>query len=297
MSFRHGLPMIEGSLRKGSSSCLSVESGAEMVVVGTAESRRLRLQTSPGRIAAVANGYSAHVAVAVVGVPGLVVGRALVRWPRAVVAPVLTDEDGSPFCDAVLGQDLFNSFVVEVDYPARRLRVHDPRDWSAPDDALVLAADWRSYGVVVPVTLELPGGRRIDGRFLVDTGAGDRAAIYSTTRFARRMGLADAGAGIQRRPRGDDPRGAELRLDGVTAELGGLRLPRLSLSFDETGRGVFSDSVTRDDGVIGYDLLRHFNVVFEPKYRRLLLVTPFARRGHPLPADGVFVAAAAAPPR
>lgn len=290
MTFRHGVPMIQGSLRPGSTSCLAVGSGAQIVVVGTAESRRLRLRSATERFAAVSSASSYRTAVSGVGVPRVAVGRALLPWTTAAVASILVDDDGSPYCDAVLGLDLFRSFVVEVDYPAKRLRVHEAREWSDPRDAIELDADWLPMGVRVPITLELPDGRRIDGRFLVDTGADDHAAIYPTTRFARRMGLTDGAAGARRRARADDPRGAEVRLDGVAAELGGLRLPHLALSFDEHGHGALGDAETRIDGVIGSEVLRHFDVVFDPRDRRLLLVTPFARRIRETPANGVFVA-------
>ncbi len=290
MTFHHGLPMIEGSLRRGSTSCLVVDTGAQIVLVGTAESRRLRLRSSPTRFAAVSSSSSYRTAIAGIGVPGLLVGRAWVPFPQAAAAPILVDVDGTPYCDAVLGLDLFRSFVVEVDYPAKRLRVHDARDWSVPNDAIALDADWLPMGVRVPITLDLPDGRRIDGRFLVDTGADDHAAIYPTTRFARRMGLADSTAGARQHSRGGDPRGAEVRLDDVAAEFAGLRLPHLALSFDEHGHGALGDAETRIDGVVGYGVLRHFNVVFDPRGRRLLLVTPFARTLRTPAVNGVFVA-------
>jgi hypothetical protein len=70
----------------------------------------------------------------------------------------------------VIGADLFRRFVVEIDPAARRVRLHEPAAWSAPQGAAAVPIDFRAGHPFVETRITLPDGRAIVGPMNVDTG-------------------------------------------------------------------------------------------------------------------------------
>lgn len=70
----------------------------------------------------------------------------------------------------VIGADLFRRFVVEIDPAARRVRIHDPKSWRAPEGAASLPLTFRGGHPFVETRVALADGRRVDIPMNVDTG-------------------------------------------------------------------------------------------------------------------------------
>jgi hypothetical protein len=180
----------------------------------------------------------------------------------------------------LVGYDLASHFVVNIDYAAGRFRFFDPEQYryrgarSGVRYSII-------YGglMVVPATLTLANGDTIRGRFVVDTGV--RNALTLNHPFAEKNRLATrlpagpegtVGYGLGGDTRGRVTRAKSLRIGALT-----FGEPVTILSLDKSGVLASGDF----DGIIGGDLLRRCNVIFDHPNQRMILepndafATPF----------------------
>lgn len=92
----------------------------------------------------------------------------------AVVVPLKTMPCQDKFAEVnfggVIGEDLFRQFVVEIDPAAKRVRLHDPRTWAAPDAATAVPLAFRSGHPFVETRVTLADGQVVDSRMNLDIG-------------------------------------------------------------------------------------------------------------------------------
>lgn len=172
--------------------------------------------------------------------------------------------------DGVLGYELFRNFVVEIDYATYRVNLYD-----------ALSYQYRGAGERLPISVEdgkpfvsaqvsLPDGRALEGRFLVDTGAGSIAAAF-TAPFVERHKLLEAVPETRVEPAAKGMGGpVRLRLGRVPS----LRLGKLAAS--NVVVGFFQDSAgfgasTHTDGLVGGELLRRCKLIFDYPHGQLFL--------------------------
>jgi len=180
----------------------------------------------------------------------------------------------------LVGYDLACRFVVNIDYAAGRFRFFDPAHWSYRGKG-ASAPYSLIYGglMLVPATITLPAGDSLTGRFLVDTGV--RNCLTINRPFAEKHRLASrlpagpegaVGYGLGGETRGRVTRAPALRVGALQ-----FRQPVLVLSLDKSGALASPDF----DGIIGGDLLRRCNVIFDHPRQRMILepseafATPF----------------------
>ena len=191
--------------------------------------------------------------------------------------------------DGLLGAPFFERFVVEIDYINRRVQFHEPAKFQYADPAEPIPLEIERGNVFISANLVLPNGKRVAGKFLVDTGW--RVALSLTAPVVREHKLvvmtntivATTGVGIG---------------GPVTHPIG-------RISALEIGRHVIKNPVTdfsnatggilaQGDftGIIGAEVLRRFNVVIDYPQKRLLL-QPNANFDQPYDFDmaGLYVAA------
>jgi PDZ domain/Aspartyl protease len=165
----------------------------------------------------------------------------------------------------LLGHDVLHRFVVEIDYPTRRVRLFDATSYR-----------YRGPGAAVPFTpdadlpllrakIKVRGRRAIPARLLLDTGASGLCLIL-TAPFVEQHGLASVVPAIAA------PIGTGLvgELHGTIVRLQQLELGRLRVASPTTGLGGENKGFlgrTDIDGVIG-------NAVFEGSR----LIVDYARR-------------------
>ncbi|HEY6159368.1 MAG TPA: PDZ domain-containing protein [Gemmatimonadales bacterium] len=165
----------------------------------------------------------------------------------------------------LLGHDVLHRFVVEIDYPTRRVRLFDATSYR-----------YRGPGAAVPFTpdadlpllrakIKVRGRRAIPARLLLDTGASGLCLIL-TAPFVEQHGLASVVPAIEA------PIGTGLvgELHGTIVRLQELELGRLRVASPTTGLGGENKGFlgrTDIDGVIG-------NAVFEGSR----LIVDYARR-------------------
>ena len=199
------------------------------------------------------------------------VGGVALREPVAAIVPM------RPFValegrsvDAIVGKDLFARFVVDVDYDAGRLTLHDPRSY-----------DYRGQGVIVPLhvsrdrshawmsgTISAGHGTAIPVRLGLDMGTYSAVRLYGP--FVREHALtrevgttvATFGFGL-----GGEFPVALARL--TTASIGGVTIdhPVAELSTATSGATAGNDF----DGTIGGAVLRRFHVIVDFTRNRMIL--------------------------
>lgn len=170
--------------------------------------------------------------------------------------------------DGILGYELFNQFVVEIEYSSGTITLHDPSayQYSGPGRSVPVAMENNHFYAHTRLTL---WGETVEGKFLVDTGAGEIAAAL-TRPFVDAHKLLNL-------PRRRIPSRLHAGLGGTTLSLTGraemvqighvlLRDVLVDLSRDSTGLLASS----RFDGVIGGELLRRFKIIFDSARGRIV---------------------------
>jgi hypothetical protein len=184
--------------------------------------------------------------------------------------------------DGLLGFDFINRFVVEIDYAARTVNLHDPQSYkysgSGKAVPLVLLEDDSGGKVpLVKVRIFTDRGRAaaaaaVEGKFIADTAV--RSAVSFNTPFvnANRLLLPAAGGRTIRVPLGGGAMVRESkqsigRVAGV--QLGQFILKNHIAIFFQDAQGVVASP--EFDGVIGAEILRRFKVIFDYSRRQMIL--------------------------
>ncbi len=179
----------------------------------------------------------------------------------------------------LLGGEFMDDYVVELDFPGRKVRFLDPKAYQVPEaveapDEAVLRFKLADTRILVPIEV---GGKSVD--VLLDTGAGDNAILSGGA--ARKLGI-DADrlpvfgtAGTVMGP-------MQVKLyESASFKFGGFDFDPLPLLI--APRGWYN--MGPNDSVIGYDVLRHFVVRIDYPRRRLWLRRSGDRRITFLGAD------------
>lgn len=177
--------------------------------------------------------------------------------------------------DGLLGFDFINRLVIEIDYVKNMLRLHEPNGYhySGSGEVVPLEMLKDDSGGEVPLVrakIMQPGSGAIEGKFIADTAV--RIALAFNTPFveANKL-LGSAGRTIQ------VPLGGGAMVRESTQAIGRvakIRLGRFSLRkpvavFFQDKQGVVASP--EFDGVIGAEILRRFNVIFDYSRQRMIL--------------------------
>lgn len=172
--------------------------------------------------------------------------------------------------DGVLGYEVFQRFVVEIDYSARVVIFHEPHSYT-----------YAGSGEIIPLTIEdntpfvaakIGGPRPAEGSFLVDTGA--PAMLNVAGPFARSHRLPDVDA-----PALSITSGALLagKSRSLVARVPSFRLgkfvltsPVATFSQDAAGSEGAEASVSYG-GLIGAEILRRFRVTADYSRNQMIL--------------------------
>lgn len=167
--------------------------------------------------------------------------------------------------DAVVGHELFQRYVVQVDYAAGRIRLFEPATFPAPD-APSVPLEVTGGAVFLPVQVQADG-RTLDARLRLDTGSA--SALTFTAPFVRAHGLADGPGTLRGASWGVGGRSVEVTRILERATLAGITLdaPTATLSMDTAGVLAGGEG----DGLLGGDVLRRFTVTLDYGRGRMYL--------------------------
>lgn len=268
----------------------AADTGASHTVIDMDTARALGLNvavTDRASGAGEARPAAGKVRVHSIELPGVTYSPGTIMAIR--MGPVIDRFEGRRM-DGLLGSDFFERFVVDVDYPARRLRIMEPDDFSYQGPGAVIPIEEHDGLIFAHGSVQPRGGQPLEGLFMIDSGA--RVAMTLNTPFVRVHRLlqtagptlvATVGGGI-----GGEVRHRVCRLEAL--HLGSLTVagPVATLSQDRTS--IFAE---RDfQGLVGADILRHFRVIFDYPHGRMIVErTPASTEPIGFDASGLFLVA------
>lgn len=195
------------------------------------------------------------------------VGGALLKDLNVAALPLAQFENaGGRTVDGILGVEFFKRYVVEIDYEARQLTVHEPAGYVYAGRGESLPLNIKNNHPHVRAQLTLPGRAPLEGEFVIDAGASMPVVLLPS--FIERNKLRDTlpatftvyGRGV----------GGEIRLPVGRAEsvrIGGFTLTQPVAAFPSAGT-FGSEGIA---GNIGTAILRRFKVVFDYSRKRVHL--------------------------
>ncbi len=197
------------------------------------------------------------------------VGDATFTAPRAVVLGLAEIEAraGRPI-DGLLGYDLFQRCVVEIDYTAKTVSLYDPARYRYKGTGEALALTIRGNLPFVQARIIEAGRDPAFGRFIVDTGAG--SAVILSASFVKEHRLPDA----QHKTIARRSAGVGGEMDEFLGRVSGVRIGKFTVEnpivgFSQANTGVFGPGGAQ--GNVGGEILRRFKVVLDYRHRRLVL--------------------------
>src|SRR4029450_10893772 len=165
----------------------------------------------------------------------------------------------------LLGGEFMDEYVVEIDFPARRVRFLDPKQYQVPEsveapDERVLPFKLADTRILIPI--------EVDGKTagaLLDTGAPDNVILSGQT--ARKLGI-----DFEQLPAFGEYGTVMGPMEVRLSETSGFRLAGFGFAAMPVlvaPRGWYN--MGPNDSVVGYDLLRHFVVRIDYPRKRLWL--------------------------
>jgi hypothetical protein len=212
-----------------------------------------------------------------VRLPGLTMSEA-----RLATLPLeeLGASAGRPL-DVIIGFPLLRRSVVTIDYERNLMDVMAGEKWEYSGPGVVLPLTFENNLPYVTARVTLPGGKPIEGRFLIDTG-NIGSLIFSPTFVEEHRALESVTQTIQAVGRGvggqsTNPVGRVERF-----ELGGIEIEQPLAMFRSPGPGAISAPGTA--GNIGGRMLRRFKVIFDYPRSRMIL-EPGPKLSEPMESD------------
>jgi hypothetical protein len=180
----------------------------------------------------------------------------------------------------IIGYDLFNYFVVNIDFPTNHINLHQPEHYKYKPNKGELfkldVVDTKPYLNDVEVTV---AGTTMLSRLMVDTGAGHAVSLElhekDIVKLPPKVIAAQLGRGLNGVINGHLGRVEKLKL-------GKFVLNNLVASFPDTNsiRAKMSHLIDRN-GNLGCDILRKFSVTFNYRDGYMLLKPHHARYREP----------------
>jgi len=176
----------------------------------------------------------------------------------------------------LVGHDVLQHYVVEIDYRQRRVRLFDAARYHYRGAGTTVRFTADADLPLLRAQVKVRGRRAIPARLLLDTGASGLCLIL-TTSFAEQHGLGSVAPAIQA-PIGTglvgELHGTIVRLQEV--RLGGLTVPSPTTGLGGEYKGFLSR--TDIDGVIGNSVFEGTRLIVDYVGRRAIV--------EPRPADG-----------
>jgi hypothetical protein len=219
------------------------------------------------------------------GLPGLDLFPTLV-WALAVNEPVAPFEGRR--IDGLLGVDFLEQFVVRIDYPNRKLDVVSPEEFHPGGKGVSVPLEKVGGHYAVKGKLELPDGRSVEGRFIVDVGV--RLPMLLATPFVNRNDLIAALAAEKRHTVGGGLGGQTFahlgRLQYLT--IGELKVAAPYVAMTQDKRSFLAGDDTQ--GLLGADVFRRYCFTLDLPHKRVIFeATPESNTPYEYDMSGMFV--------
>jgi hypothetical protein len=244
-----------------------LDSGAESTVLNRSRLAKLGL-TATGKFAAGAGGGDVELSyVAGVGfaLPGVTIDKQIVAAiPLDQLEPVLQRP-----IDGILGYDFLSRFVVELDWKAKKMWLHDRDTYRHTGSGERVAFTLEGSTPQADASITVPGREPLSGRFTIDTGCVCHVQLSSP--FVDGNNLLDAVPGAKATVSGAGAGGEthELSAKIPALTIGKLTIdnPRADFSRDKVGATADPELA----GLIGSAVFREFRLVLDYRHKQLWL--------------------------
>jgi Aspartyl protease len=247
--------------------CFILDSGSGDTVLSNSLIRKLNLKVEAEGQASGAGGEQA--AVLTSGVSLDISGIRLSNQDIPALDFQRLEKSIGRAIDGMLGYDFIRRFVVEVDYEALVLKIHNSVAYRYQGKGQVMPITTEADHPHIRLTVTLPGRDPLVGKFIVDGGAGGATLEFSnsfveshklleTIQILETKSLAAIG-GTHTISYGR----------GERIQIGRLRLPNPIIGFSRATRGSLVNP--KIAGLIGTKFLRRFTVIYDDKRRRIIL--------------------------
>jgi len=208
--------------------------------------------------------YVREASLNVIGVQGHPQPVAL-TLPLAGMAPKFGHD-----IDGIIGADFIKEFVVEIDYEARVMRLHNKEKFVYSGTGEILPVSFINGGhPTIPAEITVAGREPLKGKFMIDVGSGgslmlnrpfveQENLLAATPKTIKLIGAGGAGGKVAARVG---------RLRALT--IGKLQIDEPVTAFSEDRGGAFGNSQTH--GNIGYQILSKFKIFLDYGRERMIL--------------------------
>jgi hypothetical protein len=171
--------------------------------------------------------------------------------------------------DGIIGSDFIRQFVVEVDYEARLLRLHDKEKFKYTGSGEIIPIQLNQYNYpILEAEITPLGAKPIRSKFVLDLGSGGALALHSPfvaeqrllagdNKTIRAIGVGGAGG----RTNGRIGRVEELKI-------GSFKITNPTTLFSEDKAGAFANSALA--GNIGHRIASRFKLFLDYDNRRII---------------------------
>ena len=191
--------------------------------------------------------------------------------------------------DGLLGFELLNRYVVEIDYVAKTITLHDPKSFRFSGNGEAVPLRLVDKLPVIRAGIKLAGRDTIEGEFEIDTGM--RTAVALHTPFVNRHKMLSTGQkvfpsiGISASGESEMAVGRIQRI-----QIGRYAIESPIAEYSQATRGPLARDTYA--GIIGGEILRRFKVILDYSRNRMIL-EPNSHIGDPSEHDmsGAFLVA------
>ena len=247
-----------------------LDTGASAAIIRIDTARELGL-TLHGEVRAGGAGPGTVAGQRVKGARWSLVGFDRFSQPVTLALPLtlLPTGLGRPI-DGIIGGEFIKQFVLELDYQARSIRLHDRKRFRYDSKGETVPIEFTPSGAPVVAAMVTPlGGTPIRHRFMLDIGSGLALAIHSPfvaehnllgggVRTIRATGMAGAG-------------GVSVgRLGRVASlQIGSFRIENVIALFSQDKVGAFANASLA--GNIGAQIASRFRMILDYSRNRIML--------------------------
>jgi len=257
--------LLQGRVNGSEPLWFTLDTGAASSVVNMRRARELGLQLTGGGRAQGAGGTaeSARLSGITFSLPGVEIKNLSVM----AIALDSIEATAGRRMDVIIGAELFQRYVVEVDYASRLITLYDPKQYVYSGTGESLPMKFTYNHPYVTGRVDVPGLEPIEGDFVIDAGSG--YGLTFTPQFAKEHKLLERlSPTVRTKARGV---GGEfpLTIGRVEAlEMGSFKLKGLTTAVPQTSGFIAREGAA---GNIGGLVLRRFKVIFDYPHRRMIL--------------------------
>ncbi len=259
---------LHGKLNNTVTHDLLLDSGAADIFISQSKAQAFNLK-SVGK-SAIPGGATGQVLTNRVKGVTLQLGALTLKDEESVVIPTAeTTKLGQYFgrtVTGIVGYELFQQHVVEVDYQHQVLRLHRPQTYRYQGKAKPISLEVQGERPYVEMTVSPYGSSALKGLFLIDLGSGGALSLAT-------------GCGLDRRLIAAAPQILVRKLSTIhgaeNIRLGRIRQVQIAQQSLDQPIAVFTADRTVEcdqaTGKLGNQILRQFKVIFDYPHRQLIL--------------------------